>query len=240
MRRGHCACEVRGHPRGRAGDLRRGNASGHRRFISARRTLRGLVALAEIGSSREYASAALRFNPNSAATIQSDPHYRAIAALECPIHDGFSERVGAPLGVWGLVGHLLSARQFSECLAAHSAACCLVVKPLITSVSPSGQRISTTQPSPGGLPFLTPKTGRCSDIQRICAYGGPVQASHPATIKLTHYPAIAAFGMRYPWNDALFIGIVRDGTSRLSTRPSGDVSETCRTSRRSCCQKRDA
>jgi hypothetical protein len=27
---------------------------------------------------------------------------------------------------------------------------------------------------------------------RICAYGGPVQASHPATIKLTHYPAIAA------------------------------------------------
>ena len=96
------------------------------------------------------------------------------------------------LGRLGLVGHLLSARQFSECLAAHSAACCLVVKPLITSVSPSGQRISTTQPSPGGLPFLTPKTGRCSDIQRICAYGGPVQASHPATIKLTHYPAIAA------------------------------------------------
>jgi hypothetical protein len=42
------------------------------------------------------------------------------------------------------------------------------------------------------------------------------------------------------WNDAQFIGIVRDRTSRLSTRPSGDVSETCRTSRRSCCQKRDA
>jgi hypothetical protein len=24
-------------------------------------------------------------------------------------------------------------------------------------------------------------------IRRICAYGWPVQASHPATIKLTHY-----------------------------------------------------
>jgi hypothetical protein len=27
---------------------------------------------------------------------------------------------------------------------------------------------------------------------RTCHDGGPVQASHPATIKLTHYPAIAA------------------------------------------------
>jgi uncharacterized protein (DUF433 family) len=32
------------------------------------------------------------------------------------------------------------------------------------------------------------KVGRCSNIRRICAYGGPVQASYPATIKLTHYP----------------------------------------------------
>jgi hypothetical protein len=31
--------------------------------------------------------------------------------------------------------------------------------------------------------------GRYSDIPRICGYGGPVQASHPATIKLTHYPS---------------------------------------------------
>src|ERR1700682_6315546 len=131
-----------------------------------------------VRTSHEYASAALRFNPNSAATINLTP---------ATVPAGWGS-----LGVWGLVGHLLSSRQFSECLAAHSAACCLVVKPLITSVSPSGQRISTTQPSPGGLPFLTPKAGRCSDILRICAYGGPVQASHPSTIKLTHYPAIAA------------------------------------------------
>jgi hypothetical protein len=34
--------------------------------------------------------------------------------------------------------------------------------------------------------------------------------------------------MRHPWNDAQFIGIVRDGTSRLSTGPSGDVSATGR------------
>src|SRR5260370_34365441 len=31
------------------------------------------------------------------------------------------------------------------------------------------------------------QVGRCSNIRRICAYGGPVQASYPATIKLTHY-----------------------------------------------------
>jgi hypothetical protein len=49
-------------------------------------------------------------------------------------------------------------------------------------------------------------------MPRICAYGGPVQASHPATIKLTHSPAIAAIGMRYAWNDAQFIGM-RDETS---------------------------
>src|SRR6266850_5981718 len=30
---------------------------------------------------------------------------------------------------------------------------------------------------------------RCSILQ-TCAYGGPVQASHPATIKLTHYPRL--------------------------------------------------
>jgi hypothetical protein len=43
------------------------------------------VVLAEIGSSREYASAALRFNPNSAATINLPPHHPAIAALKCAI-----------------------------------------------------------------------------------------------------------------------------------------------------------
>ena len=67
-----------------------------------------------------------------------------------------------------------------ECSAIHLAASCSVMKPLITSVSPSGHRISTPQPDPGF--FRAQKVGRCSDITRICAYGGPVQASYPATI----------------------------------------------------------
>jgi len=58
------------------------------------------------------------------------------------------------------------------------------MNPLMTSVSPSGHRISTPQPEPGF--FRATKVGRCSDILRICAYDGPVQASYPATIKLTH------------------------------------------------------
>jgi hypothetical protein len=53
-------------------------------------------------------------------------------------------------------------------------------------VSPSGQRISTPHPDPGF--FRATKVGRCSAILRICACGGPVQASYPATIKLTQYP----------------------------------------------------
>jgi len=49
MRRGHCAREAQGHPRGRAGDLRRGMQAGIANLFQ-----RGeLVALAEIGSSRE-------------------------------------------------------------------------------------------------------------------------------------------------------------------------------------------
>src|ERR1700737_3079957 len=98
-----------------------------------------------------------------------------------------SELVGVPRALGVLVGHLLFSCQVSECLASHSAACFSVVKPLITSVPPSGQRISTTRPSPGF--FRATKMGRYSDIPRICGYGGPVQASHPATIKLTHYPS---------------------------------------------------
>jgi hypothetical protein len=39
----------------------------------------------------------------------------------------------------------------------------------------AGQRTSTTQPSPGF--FRATKTGRCSDIRRICAGGAPDQAS---------------------------------------------------------------
>ena len=38
------------------------------------------------------------------------------------------------------------------------------------------------------------KVGRCSIIRRICADGGPIQASYPATIKLTRYPR----GGRWP------------------------------------------
>ena len=71
------------------------------------------------------------------------------------------------------------------CSVIHLIASYSVIKPLITSVSPSGHRISTPQPDPGF--FRATNVGRCSDILRICAYGGPVQASYPATIKLTSY-----------------------------------------------------
>jgi hypothetical protein len=60
------------------------------------------------------------------------------------------------------------------------------MKPLTTSVSPSGHRISIPQPVPGF--FRAMKIGRCSNISGICANGGPLQGSHPAPIKLTHYP----------------------------------------------------
>ena len=80
--------------------------------------------------------------------------------------------------------HLVFPCQPSECLAIHSAACCSMAKPLTTSVSPSGQRTSTTQPNPG-LPFRATKAGRYSDISGICAYGAPVQAGRPTTIKPT-------------------------------------------------------
>jgi hypothetical protein len=41
------------------------------------------------------------------------------------------------------------------------------MKPLITSVSPSGHRISTPQPDPGF--FRATKVGRCSDVPKITA-----------------------------------------------------------------------
>jgi len=81
---------------------------------------------------------------------------------------------------------LVFPRHALECSAIHLPASCSVIKPLITSVSPSGHRISIPQPVPGI--FRAMKVGRCSIIPRICADGGPVQASHPATIKLTDYP----------------------------------------------------
>ena len=102
------------------------------------------------------------------------------------IHDGLSQLVGVLGRLGGLVSHLLFSCQLSECLANHSAASFSLAKPLITSVSPSGQRTSITQPNPGF--FRATKVGRCSDILRICAYGCAVQASYPATIKPTHHP----------------------------------------------------
>jgi len=46
--------------------------------------------------------------------------------------------------------------------------------------------MSTPQQDPGF--FRAPKVGRCSNMCRLCAYGCPVQASYPATIKLSHSP----------------------------------------------------
>src|SRR5256886_9710421 len=54
-----------------------------------------------------------------------------------------------------------------ECSAIHLTASCSVMKPLITSVSPSGHRISTPQPDPGF--FRATKLGRCSDVPKITA-----------------------------------------------------------------------
>jgi hypothetical protein len=67
-----------------------------------------------------------------------------------------------------------------ECSAIQIAASCSVINPLITSVSPSGHRISIPQPVPGFLRAMN--VGRCSNIRRICAHGTQVQASNPATI----------------------------------------------------------
>jgi hypothetical protein len=92
-----------------------------------------------------------------------------------------------------------------ECSAIHLPASCSVIKPLITSVSPSGHRISIPQPVPGI--FRAMKVGRCSIIPRICADGGPVQASHPATIKLTDYPR----GGRWPALEATVLALTRTG-----------------------------
>ena len=85
------------------------------------------------------------------------------------------ELVGVIRAFGVFVGHLLLFPcQPSECSAIHLTASCSVIKPLITSVSPSSQRISTTQPDRGF--FRATKVGRCSDILRICAYGASVQA----------------------------------------------------------------
>jgi hypothetical protein len=102
-----------------------------------------------------------------------------------------------------------------ECSAIHLAASCSVMKPLITSVSPSGHKISTPQPDPGF--FRATKVGRCSDILRLCACGGPVQASYPATIKLTHYPGAGSGSLSKltPKENAWLAALAPDGKLRL-------------------------
>jgi hypothetical protein len=104
------------------------------------------------------------------------------ARARVPSVDRFCEPVRVPRA-FGVTcrSHFLALE--CSCSAIHLTASCSVAKPLTTSVSPSGQRISTPQPEPGF--FRATKTGRCSDIPRIWACGGPVQASYPATIKLT-------------------------------------------------------
>ena len=92
---------------------------------------------------------------------------------------GFSEGVSEALS-FVFSSHVL------ECSAIHLAASCSVMKPLITSVSPSGHRISIPQPVPGF--FRAPKVGRCSNIPSSMNRWRPVQASHPDTIKLRNSP----------------------------------------------------
>ena len=121
----------------------------------------------------------VRFN----ALAHTTPAAPQAVQTALPLCGTFGKQSSVELGSSLSRTHLVFPWQPSECLAIHSAACCSVVKPLTTSVSPSGQRTSTTQPNPG-LPFRATKAGRYSDISRICAYGAPVQAGRLATIKL--------------------------------------------------------
>jgi hypothetical protein len=75
-----------------------------------------------------------------------------------------------------------------------------VAKPLTTSVSPSGQRTSTTQPNPG-LPFRATKAGRYSGISRICAYGA-TGSSRSSDNNQTDRPQPAVDGNTAPANAA--------------------------------------
>ena len=113
---------------------------------------------------------------------------------------------------------LVFPRHALECSAIHLPASCSVIKPLITSVSPSGHRISIPQPVPGI--FRAMKVGRCSIIRRICADGGPIQASYPATIKLIRYPR----GCRWPALEATFLvtGLTRIGLPLPRGRCGGE------------------
>jgi MASE1 protein len=98
-----------------------------------------------------------------------------VGSLSSHLMDGRS-------GVWDGLSFVFPCDAL-ECSAIHLPASCSVRKPLIASVSPSGHRISIAQPVPGF--FRAKKVGRSSNILRICACGGPLQDSYPATIKLT-------------------------------------------------------
>ena len=111
--------------------------------------------------------------------------YRTASPIGCPTPSTRYRRPGSGRSAWGALSFVFPC-QALECSAIHLTASCSVMKPLIASVSPSGHRISTSQPEPGF--FRATKAGRCSNILRLCAYDGPVQASYPASIKLSSPP----------------------------------------------------
>jgi hypothetical protein len=130
---------------------------------------------------------------NAAQAVYTRRRWSVTVALKSParsrkdgpeVHTGRAGMppVGVPTGVWG---GLLFVCHALECSVIHLTASYSVIKPLITSVSPSGHRISIPQPAPGF--FRAAKVGSCSDIHRICACGEPVQGSYPATIKRSHH-----------------------------------------------------
>ena len=118
------------------------------------------------------------------------------ATHSCQIEVTRYRRPGSGRGAWRALSFVFPC-QALECSAIHLTASCSVMKPLIASVSPSGHRISTSQPEPGF--FRATKAGRCSTILRICAYGGPVQASYPASIKLPSPPRCWSSGCCRAW-----------------------------------------
>lgn len=111
---------------------------------------------------------------------------------------------------WG--GLSLSFRgEAPECSAIHFAASRSVTKPLIASVSPSGQRTSTPHPLPGF--FRTRNVGCCSNICSLCAAGRQLQASYPvASVRKE------ARQHKLPWILSAY-GI---RTARINTRKSGN------------------
>jgi hypothetical protein len=122
-----------------------------------------------------HRAAVARSVPSFITTWKKSAGYSTAPPIGRPTHQRATDGPSSGPSAW-------------ECSAIHLTASCSVMKPLIASVSPSGHRTSTPQPDPGF--FRATKVGRCSNIQRICACGGPVQASYPATIKLNRYQCL--------------------------------------------------